>query len=65
MYHNIKGKEIRLIKVDSKSTSSGAKSAIESLISIKPVAIIGNTGETASLIASKSVKKAKIPAQLD
>lgn len=61
MYHNIRGKEIRLIKVDSKSTSSGAKSAIESLVSIKPVAIIGNTGETASLIASKYVKKAKIP----
>lgn len=61
MYHHIKGKEVRLVKVDSKSSTSGARNAIEALVKIKPVAIIGNTGEGASLIASEYIRKAKIP----
>lgn len=61
MYHYIKGKEVRLVIVDSKSSMSGARSAIESLVKIKPVAIIGNTGEGASILASEYINDAKIP----
>ena len=61
MYHYIKGKEVRLVIVDSKSSMSGARSAIESLVKIKPVAIIGNTGEGGSILASDYINDAKIP----
>lgn len=61
MYHQVKGKEVMLVKVDSQSSTSAAKTAISALIEAKPVAIIGNSGEAASLAAAPMILKAKIP----
>lgn len=61
MYHKVKGKEVRLVKADSQSKMGAAKAAINTLIEAKTIAIIGNTGEAASLVASPMIQKAQIP----
>lgn len=62
IYHSVNGYRVELIKVDTQSTTSAAESAIQGLLEMKPVAIIGSTGEATTLIASPYVDKAKIPA---
>lgn len=61
IYHSVDGYNIELIKVDTQSSTSAAETAIQGLIKMKPVAIIGSVGEAESLMASKYVEKAKIP----
>ncbi len=61
MYGSFRGAEIKLIKVDNQSDIHASKTAIEDLIKLKPVAIIGSAGEMSSMAATKYVQKAKIP----
>lgn len=62
IYHSVNGYRVELIKVDTQSTTSAAESAIQGLLEMNPVAIIGSTGEATTLIASPYVDKAQIPA---
>lgn len=62
IYHSVNGYRVELIKVDTQSSTTVADSAIQGLIEMKPVAIIGSTGEATTLIASPYVDEAKIPA---
>lgn len=61
IYGNVNGKKINLVKVDNKSDINSSKTAIQNLIKMKPVAIIGSAGEANSMVASPYIEKAKIP----
>lgn len=61
IYNNVNGYNVELIKVDTQSNTKSAKTAIENLIKMEPVAIIGSCGEASSLIASEFVGVARIP----
>lgn len=61
IYNSVDGYKVELIKMDTQSSTSAAETAINGLIKMKPVAIIGSVGEAESLIAAKYVGKAKIP----
>lgn len=61
IFNSVGGYNVELIEVDTKSSTSVAETAIQGLIEMKPVAIIGSSGEAASLIASKYITKANIP----
>ena len=61
IYNNVNGYDVELVKVDTQSDPKSAKSAMTSLLKMKPVAIIGSTGEAESLIAASQIQKAKIP----
>lgn len=61
IYNNVNGQDIELILVDDKSKTSTAKTVIEELIEMKPVAIIGSAGNATSLIASDYIDNATIP----
>ena len=61
IYDNVLGYDIELIYVDTQSDAKASKSAIQSLVKMKPVAIIGAAGEAASLIAAEYINEAKIP----
>lgn len=62
IYNSVDGYRVELAKVDTQSSATAAETAIQGLIKMKPVAIIGSAGEAASLIASEYVDKAQIPA---
>ena len=62
IYNSVDGYRVDLVKVDTQSSTTAAENAVQGLIKMKPVAIIGSAGEAASLVASKYVDKAKIPA---
>ncbi len=61
IYNNVNGYNVELISVDTQSNAKSSKTAIQNLIKMKPVAIIGSCGEASSLIASEYVGAAKIP----
>ena len=61
IYNNVDGYEVVLTKVDTQSSVSAAKTAVQGLIEMKPVAIIGSAGEATSLAASELIEAAKIP----
>ena len=61
MYSNVKGVRVELVQIDTESDTNTAKAAIESLIKLNPVAIIGSAEEANSMIAAEEAKKAKIP----
>ena len=60
-YNTVKGVRVELIKMDTESNTAAAQTAIQDLIKMNPVAIIGSTEEANSMIAAAAVKKAKIP----
>jgi len=62
LYGKALGKNIELVYADTQSDMSVAETAIKDLIDKKPVLVIGTYGEANSLLASKYLKKAKIPA---
>lgn len=62
IYNNVDGYKVKLVKVDTQSTVSGTKTAIQALIEMKPVAIIGSAGEASSLTICDYVDDAGIPA---
>lgn len=61
IYNNVDGYKVELVKVDTQSSVKGTESAIQGLIEMKPVAIIGAAGEASSLIISDHINEAKIP----
>lgn len=61
IYNNVYGYNVELINVDTQSNTKSSKAAIQNLIKMNPVAIIGSCGEASSLIASEYVGAAKIP----
>lgn len=61
MYSNVKGVRVELVQIDTESDTNTAKAAIQSLIKLNPVAIIGSAEEANSMIAAEEAKKAKIP----
>ncbi len=62
IYNNVDGYDVRLVKVDTQSTVAGTEAAIQALVEMKPVAIIGAAGEASSLAISDYVDEATIPA---
>ncbi len=61
IYSNVDGYKIVLSKVDTQSKVSTARTAVQGLIAMKPVAIIGSAGEATSLAASEYIEEAGIP----
>lgn len=61
IYNSVDGYKIVLSKVDTQSKVSTTRTAIQGLIEMKPVAIIGSAGEATSLVASEYIQKAQIP----
>ena len=45
IYSNVDGYNVKLVKVDTQSTVAGTETAIQALIEMHPVAIIGSAGE--------------------
>lgn len=62
IYSNVDGYNVKLVKVDTQSTVAGTETAIQALIEMHPVAIIGSAGEASSLTISDYVDDACIPA---
>ena len=62
IYNNVDGYDVKLVKVDTQSTVAGTETAIQALIEMDPVAIIGAAGEASSLTIGDHVDAAKIPA---
>ena len=61
IYNNVDGYRVELVKVDTQSSVKATEAAIQGLIEMKPVAIIGSAGEASSLIISDYIDKAQIP----
>ena len=61
IYGSVDGYKVNIIKVDTQSSVSATKTAIQSLIEMKPVAIIGAAGNASSLEISEHIDDAMIP----
>ncbi|MBQ3428740.1 MAG: ABC transporter substrate-binding protein [Mogibacterium sp.] len=61
IYNNVDGYDVKLVKVDTQSTVAGTETAIQALIEMQPVAIIGAAGEASSLTISDYIDKPQIP----
>ncbi len=61
IYNNVNGYKVVLTKVDTQSKVSSAETAVQGLIEMKPVAIIGSAGDAASLAATQYINEAGIP----
>lgn len=61
MYDNVAGANVELVYADTQSNTNTAKTAIQTLIKMKPVVIIGGAGEASSMIAGPYIQKAQIP----
>ena len=48
IYNNVDGYTVNLVKVDTQSTVGATETAIQALIEMKPVAIIGSCGDASS-----------------
>ena len=62
IYSSVNGYKVVLSKVDTQSNVSTAKTAVQSLIEMKPVALIGSAGEATSLAAGGIIADAEVPA---
>lgn len=62
IYGSVDGYRVVLNKVNTQSSVSSAENAVQSLIDMKAVAIIGSADEASSLAAGEIIEKAKIPA---
>ena len=62
IYKNVDGYRVELVKVDTQSSVSVTKTAIQGLVDMRPVAIIGTAGDASSLTITDYVDEAKIPA---
>lgn len=62
IYNNVDGYKVELVKVDTQSSVSATNTAIQALLEMKPVAIIGAAGDASSLAISDYVDEAKVPA---
>ena len=61
IYGTVLGQDIELVVIDNQSNIYTSESAIEGLIKMDPVAIIGSAGEVCSLTASSKIEQAQIP----
>ena len=61
IYNNVDGYKVVLSKVDTQSKVAVTRTAIQGLVEMKPVAIIGCAGDASSLVASEYIEKAGIP----
>lgn len=61
IYNNVDGYDVKLVKVDTQSTVAGTETAIQALIEMQPIAIIGAAGEASSLTIGDYIDEAKIP----
>lgn len=61
IYNNVDGYKVALSKVDTQSKVTTTRTAVQGLIDMKPVAIIGSAGEATSLAASEYIEAAGIP----
>ena len=62
IYSTVLGCRVELVEVDTQSSVSATKAAVQGLIEMKPAAIIGCAGEATSLAASEYIEEAGIPA---
>lgn len=62
IYNNVDGYKVELVKVDTQSSVSATKTAIQALLEMKPVAIIGTAGDASSLAITDYVDEAQVPA---
>ena len=62
IYNNVDGYRIVLSKVDTQSKVGAARTAVQGLLEMKTVAIIGSTGNAESLAAAEYVSDAEVPA---
>ena len=61
IYNNVDGYDVKLVKVDTQSTVAGTETAIQALVEMKPVAIIGTAAEASSLTIGDYIDEAQIP----
>lgn len=61
IYSSVDGYRVLISKVDTQSSVSTTEAAVQSLIEMNPVAIIGSAGEATSLAAGEIIADAKIP----
>jgi len=62
IYNNVDGYKVELVKVDTQSSVSATNTAIQALLEMKPVAIIGAAGDASCLAISDYVDEAQVPA---
>lgn len=62
LFPEVLGKEVELVYADTQSSIYVAESAVTDLIDKKPAAVLGSYGEAVSLVASRQLGEAKIPA---
>lgn len=62
IYNSVDGYKVELVRVDTQSSVSATNTAIQALLEMKPVAIIGAAGDASSLAISDYVDEAKVPA---
>lgn len=62
LYPEVLGKEVELVYADTQSSIYVTESAVTDLIDKKPAAVLGSYGEAVSLVASRQLGEAKIPA---
>ena len=62
IYNSVDGYRVELVKVDTQSSVSATNTAIQALLEMKPVAVIGTAGDASSLAISDYVDEAKVPA---
>lgn len=61
IYSNVDGYKVKLVKVDTQSTVGATETAIQALIKMEPVAIIGAAGDASSLAITDYIDEAGIP----
>lgn len=62
IYNNVDGYKVELVKIDTQSSVSATNTAIQGLLEMNPVAIIGTAGDASSLAISDYVDEAGVPA---
>lgn len=61
VYSNVKGAKIQLVYMDTQSDTAAATTAIQNLLELNPIAVIGSAGEASSMIASEYIEQANVP----
>jgi len=62
LYPTVLGLPVELIYADNQSNMYVAETAIQELLSQKPMVVLGSCGETVTLVASDYIKAANVPA---
>ncbi len=62
LFPEVLGKEVELVYADTQSSIYVAETAVADLIDKKPAVVLGSYGDAVSLVASRQLEEAKIPA---